>query len=148
MQQEADATILFSGVYVLNRVEQLISGRPGALLEVHVLTKVKDYLLTVLNYTKPFKTSFGEPIRIFLAFVNNVDDVLTKDDIATINSDVTTNVVSLLKEGIVQYKVCVGKYLTTHDFTYNPNLDQLIQEVIETCLKERYYFGYEENFND
>lgn len=127
---------------ILSRIESLLGTGTRVQMSKENLSTIGEYLTKAIKYIDPKLTMFGSELVVFGNTAASIESTLNDSSVKAITNDAKTYLCDKLQPAIIMFKINVGKYLTDHEFDYSPGMDKLLQNIIETCLDNGYYFGY------
>lgn len=138
-----DNKYLVTACYVLDKVDSILSDNMRSQLSRESLQNIQRYLAMVVKYVDEDNKLFSNQLLTFNQCIVAIGDLLGIDGgIVDVKSDVKEYINNKVCPEITRFKVNVGTYLTDHQFDYDSSMDRVLASIVDTCIKEGYYFGY------
>lgn len=127
---------------ILVRVETLLEMGTRIQISKENLESISEYLTKAIKYIDTSNDLFGSQLMIFGNSIESIDQLVNSNKFVATNFDTKTYLIDKLYPAIIEFKINVGKHLTNNEFNYSPAMDNIIKDIINTCIDNGYYFGY------
>ncbi len=57
-------------------------------------------------------------------------------------------IINELSKALNELYKFAGKYYTTNHFTYNLGKEDILRSIVDACINQGYYFGYDKNIGE
>lgn len=127
---------------ILARIETLLEMGTRIQISRESLISIGEYLTKAVKYIDGSIDVFTSQLMIFGKCIESIDALSEDNQFLATNNDTKNYLVDKLYPTIIEFKVNIGKYLLEREFEYSPAMDNIIKNIIDTCLENGYYFDY------
>lgn len=139
-----DKNFLLSSLQMLILASELLKADTREQLSRVNLISIKMYVVNAREkmVEQRVRDTYTAGVELRNA-VEVIDTMLADSSFKETDTDTKEFIVSKIQSATRQiYKVC-GVYYTTNDFDYSPGITNLLNKIIDECLRQGYYFGIE-----
>ena len=136
-----DPSKLIVAINILNRVDLVLSECPRGQLSSDALDQIHTYLVKAVKAIPEDIKEVNSIVFTISRCITQIEDLKAGKVMAATNES-KEYLVSTISNLIIDLKVKTGIYLTDHEFEFRENMTPILRDIVEVCLKNKYYFGY------
>lgn len=106
------------------------------------LLQIKQSLSIALHTMKDYcqKTIILTPI---MEVIGLIETLVADGTFVETDAETKSLIIERIDSAYVQLCLFAGEFYTKHDFTWNVQKDEILRDIVYTCLDMGYYFGYD-----
>jgi hypothetical protein len=139
-----DDNNLLTALALIERVEPQIKSEKRDQIDRNTLSSIQKFVGMALERMQGIKL-YNDLVKFyFVDALSLIDALLDDDNFNETDTETKQRIAQQIRSGLDLLYIEVGRYYDKdHEFTYSNRLDDLLQRVINKCLKEGIYFGHE-----
>ena len=131
-------------ITLLERLEPLLNTSNRATINTRHLTEIHDRLTMVLQLVKPV-TNDVMILTPLAATVQLIDALKKESGFVETSADVKQIICDKIEDAMNALYLFAGKYYMENHFTYTTGRVSTLQNIVDRCIRNGFYFGMEVN---
>lgn len=126
----------------LIKVESQLKQGSRVQLDVDVLEYIEGRLVKAISLMDESVPDIESCKYTFGVILVSLRELIDDESFLATNISVKNNIVDKLESCIIDFKLVVGRYLTYNEFDYNTRMNLILNDIIDTCINNGYYFDF------